>query len=108
MKPKGCCNSLVSTVLLLIGVEKKLWLISHFHDCLDSFQALAQHPVACSMVKRTPSDWKLGEGLGTRLDSVTMSTCCSTHSSHASKPHTTYANLLPYTRSILNTKLGNI
>ena len=30
-------------------------------------QALAQLPIACSMVKRTASDGKLGEGLGMRL-----------------------------------------
>ena len=35
IKPKGRCTSVVSTVHLLIGVEKKTWLISHFLDRRD-------------------------------------------------------------------------
>ena len=31
------------------------------------YYSLAQLPVTCSTVKRTTSDGKLGEGLGTRL-----------------------------------------
>lgn len=32
MKPKGSCVTAVSTVLLLLGVEKKMWQICSFHD----------------------------------------------------------------------------
>lgn len=32
MKPKGFCVTTVSTVLLLLGPEKKMWQICSFHD----------------------------------------------------------------------------
>ena len=32
MMSKRCCTSIVSAVPLLVGIEKKLWLISCFHE----------------------------------------------------------------------------
>ena len=35
MKPKVRCTFVGSVVSLIIGIEKKAWLISHFHDQAD-------------------------------------------------------------------------